>query len=469
MLKSHIGVIGMGVMGKNLTFNIMNHGYKVSIFNRSKNRINEIISKHHSANLMPFFTLENFISSLKIPRRIILMIKSGDPVDEIIRLISPHLSKNDIIIDAGNSFYLDTIKRCNYLKKYGVHFLGIGVSGGEEGALKGPCIMPGGSKEAYNEVRDLFQDISAKYNGESCSEYIGPNGAGHYVKMVHNGIEYSDMQLIAESYFILKYGLKLNNIELSLIFKEWNQGELESYLIEITSHILSKKNEDGNFILDLILDEASNKGTGTWTAKSALDLHVPLSLITESVFSRYLSSIKSQRVIASTLFKGPKLFKISDTEIDGFIEDLRKSLFLGKILSYSQGFSQMKSASEKYKWNLKFYNIAKIFRSGCIIKAKLLQHIMLAFENNNDLINLLFSPYFSAIVNDYQTSLRRILIFAIKNGISLPVFSSALAYYDGYRSKNLSANLIQAQRDYFGAHTYKMFNKVGNFHTDWYK
>lgn len=467
MLKSHLGVIGMGVMGKNLTFNIIQQGYQVSIFNRSKNKISQIISENINKKLLPFFSLKDFVNSLQIPRCIILMIKSGNPIDEIIDLLLPFISNNDLIVDAGNSFYKDTIRRDIYLQEKGIKFLGVGISGGEEGALKGPSIMPGGCEKSYIYISSIFKKIAAKFDHEPCVEYIGPNGSGHYVKMVHNGIEYSDMQLISESYFLLKNLLGLNNLEISETFKKWNQGELNSYLMEITSHIFSKKNKKGDFLIDLILDEASNKGTGMWAAQSALDLHVPASLITESVYARYLSFLKSQRVIGSTLLKGPKLSLISESEREIVIEDLRRALFLGKILSYTQGFFLMKIASEKYSWNLNFFNIAKIFRSGCIIRARFLKDIMEEFLKNNYLISLLFTSHFKNIANKYESSLRRILLYSIKNGISVPLFSASLAYYDGYRSEKSSANLIQAQRDYFGSHTYKMLNKTGNFHTNW--
>ncbi|AEH39664.1 6-phosphogluconate dehydrogenase [Buchnera aphidicola (Cinara tujafilina)] len=467
MLKNDIGVIGMGVMGKNLAHNIANHGYQVSVFNRSNNSTINTLVQNPITGLFPFFSLKEFIFSLKKPRCILFMIKAGSPVDELILLIKPYLEHDDLIIDGGNSFFKDTILRCKMLKKSRILFLGAGISGGEEGALNGPAIMPGGTEEAYKRVSCIFKDISAKYKGESCVEYIGPNGSGHYVKMVHNGIEYSDMELIAESYFLLKKLLGVNNQEMSDIFCIWNTGELSSYLIEITGHILSKKNSQGIYELDRILDEASQKGTGMWTAQSALELHTPLSVITESVFIRYLSALRAQRFIASTVLKGPDCVLIDSNNKKEFIEDIRKALFLGKIISYAQGFNQMKEASQKYLWNLNFSNIAKIFRAGCIIRANFLNDIMTSFSKNNDVINLLLTPYFQDVINLYQQSLRRVIITATKNGIAVPVFSSALSYYDSYRTVNSSANLIQAQRDYFGSHTYKRIDEKGSFHTDW--
>ncbi|WP_075431721.1 NADP-dependent phosphogluconate dehydrogenase [Buchnera aphidicola] len=467
MLKNDLGVIGMGVMGKNLAHNIANHGYKVSVFNRSISSTTKILVQNPISGIFPIFSLKEFICSLKKPRCVILMIKAGAPVDDLISLLLPYLEDDDLIIDGGNSFFKDTISRCNLLKEKKILFLGTGISGGEEGALNGPAIMPGGTKKAYKRISDVFKNISAKYNNEACVQYIGPNGAGHYVKMVHNGIEYSDMELIAESYFLLKILLGMNNKEMSDTFCIWNTGELSSYLIEITSQILRKKNSQGKYELDFILDEASHKGTGMWTAQSALELHIPLSVITESVFVRYLSSLRSQRFIAATILKGPKCKIIDSKNRKDFIEDIRKALFLGKIISYAQGFNQMKEASQKYLWNLNFSNIAKIFRAGCIIRANFLNDIMSSFSENNELINLLITPLFQDVINEYQNSLRRIVTVAMKNGIAVPVFSAALSYYDSYRAINSSANLIQAQRDYFGSHTYKRVDKIGSFHLDW--
>ncbi|NIG99132.1 MAG: decarboxylating NADP(+)-dependent phosphogluconate dehydrogenase [Buchnera aphidicola (Periphyllus acericola)] len=467
MELNEIGVIGMAVMGRNLALNIENKNYTVSIFNRSKERTKEVLKNNKNKKIFGFYTIKDFIFSLKKPRIILLMVKSGLSTDSTIDLILPFLSKNDIVIDGGNSFYKDTIKRNFKLSKNKINFIGAGISGGEEGALKGPAIMPGGQKNAYKKVSSLFNKISAKTkNNESCVDYIGSDGSGHYVKMVHNGIEYGDMQLISEAYFILKNSLKIDNKELSDIFLKWNKGELKSYLIEITKNIFLKKDNEGNYLIDVILDEASNKGTGKWTSKSALDLNEPLSLITQSVFFRYLSSLKSQRFLASSLLKGPKknAYYINKEE---FIEHVRKSLYFGKIISYAQGFSQLNAASKKYNWNLNYSKISKIFRAGCIIRADFLKEIIKAYESDNNLLNLLLTPYFTKISNLYQKSLRKIVSYSVINGIPVPAFSSAITYYDSYRLLNLPSNLIQAQRDYFGAHTYRRNDRKGIFHTNW--
>ncbi|ALD15071.1 6-phosphogluconate dehydrogenase [Buchnera aphidicola (Aphis glycines)] len=467
MLKQQIGIVGMAVMGRNLALNIASKNYRVSIFNRTKSITEEIIKKSKKINIFPYFSIEHFIKSLEKPRCVLLMIKSGSPTDKTIASIIPYLEAGDILIDGGNTFYKDTIRRSNDLFKKGIHFIGMGVSGGEFGALNGPSIMPGGSKEAYKLIFPILKDISAKFNGEPCVTYIGPNGSGHYVKMIHNGIEYGDMQLISESYFVLKYLLGLNNQELSNIFSNWNKGELNSYLIEITKNIFLKKDENNHYILDLILDKAEDKGTGKWIAKNALDFREPLTLITESVFSRYLSSLKEQRIIASKILKGPSSQCISYENKKEFIEEVRRALYLGKIISYAQGFSQLKKASEQYSWDLKYSEIAKIFRSGCIIRAEFLEKIKDAFNMDNNINNLLLTPYFSKISNEYEKSLRHVVRCGIKHGISIPAFSSAISYYDSYRSSLSSANLIQAQRDYFGAHTYQRNDKIGYFHTNW--
>ncbi|VFP78057.1 6-phosphogluconate dehydrogenase, decarboxylating [Buchnera aphidicola (Cinara cuneomaculata)] len=467
MSNHDIGVIGMGVMGKNLACNIVNHGYTVSVFNRSFNKTMKILFNEPIERLHPYLILKEFIHSLRKPRCIVMMIQSGAPVDELIHNLLSHVCVDDLIIDGGNSFYIDTIKRFNFLQKKSIHFLGVGISGGAEGALNGPSIMPGGTIAAYKLVAPIFKNISAKYNQEECVEHLGPDGSGHYVKMVHNGIEYSDMQLISETYSLLKNLIGMNNIDASNIFKHWNQGELCSYLIEITGNILCKKDIDGNFIIDVILDSASNKGTGTWTSKSGLDLHVPCSVITESVFARYLSSFKANRMIASTILSGPKISINNNFNREKFVEDIRQALYLGKIISYAQGFYLMKRASEYYSWNLSFSIIAKIFRAGCIIRANLLNDIAIAYSENKNLIDLLFAPIFRDIINKYHQSLRNVVSTAVSNGISVPVFSAALSYYDGYRTVNSSANLIQAQRDYFGSHTYHRVDKSGIFHTDW--
>ncbi|WAI11875.1 MAG: NADP-dependent phosphogluconate dehydrogenase [Buchnera aphidicola (Macrosiphum albifrons)] len=466
MSQQQIGVVGMAVMGRNLALNIESKNYSVSIFNRTSSITEEVIKKNEKKNLFPYFSIKDFINSLIKPRCILLMVQSGKATDETINLITPYLEKEDILIDAGNTFYKDTIRRSKELSKYGINFIGMGVSGGELGALNGPSIMPGGQKEAYELVLPMLKKISAKFKGESCVSYIGPNGAGHYVKMVHNGIEYGDMQLISESYFLLKNLLNMSNKELSSTFSEWNKGELNSYLIEITKNIFIEKDKDGKYLIDCILDVAEDKGTGKWISKNALELREPLSLITESVFSRYLSSLKKQRLIASKILKGPNI-KISIKNKSSFIEEIRQALYLGKIISYAQGFSQLKRASEKYHWNLKYGEIAKIFRSGCIIRANFLEKITEEYSENGNIINLLLTPYFSKIANEYERSLRSIVTYAIKYGISVPTFSAAISYYDSYRTLHSPANLIQAQRDYFGSHTYQRIDKTGYFHTHW--
>lgn len=461
-----IGVIGMGIMGRHLALNIESRGYSVSIFNRSRETTDEVITKNLTRNLVPYYFVKEFVNSLEKPRQILLMIKAGKSIDKMIGLLKPFLEKGDIIIDGGNTFYKDTIRRNRELSVEGFNFIGAGISGGVEGALKGPSIMPGGHKYAYDLVAPILEKIAAHTEGEACVTYIGSDGAGHYVKMVHNGIEYGDMQLITEAYALLKTALSLSNKELADTFNEWNQGELSSYLIDISKDIFIKKDENGNYLVDLIRDEADNKGTGKWTSQSSLDLGEPSSLITESVFARYLSSLKDQRMAASKVLCGPqpKLFSGSKAI---FIEKVRRALYLGKLITYAQGFSQLRVASDKNNWNLNYGQIAKIFRAGCIIRAQLLQKITDAYTQNVSICNLLLTPYFKHIANEYQQALRDIVVYAVQNGIQTPTFFAAIAYYDSYRSAVLPTNLIQAQRDYFGAHTYKRIDKDGTFHTDW--
>ncbi|MBT0718199.1 NADP-dependent phosphogluconate dehydrogenase [Rosenbergiella epipactidis] len=466
MSKQQIGVVGMAVMGRNLALNIESRGYTVSIFNRSREKTDEVIAENPGKKLAPFYSVEEFVESLEKPRRILLMVQAGEATDKTIASLTPHLDKGDILIDGGNTFYKDTIRRNKELSDQGFNFIGTGVSGGEEGALKGPSIMPGGQKEAYELVAPIFDKIAARAEGEACVTYIGPDGAGHYVKMVHNGIEYGDMQLIAEAYSVLKGSLGLSNEELAKTFSEWNQGELSSYLIDITKDIFTKKDDTGNYLVDVILDEAANKGTGKWTSQSSLDLGEPLSLITESVFARYLSSLKSQRVAASKVLTGPKVAAFNGDKAE-FIEKVRRALYLGKIVSYAQGFSQLRAASDQYSWDLNYGELAKIFRAGCIIRAQFLQKITDAYAENPEIANLLLAPYFKNIADEYQQALRDVVSYAVQNGIPMPTFSAAIAYYDSYRSEVLPANLIQAQRDYFGAHTYKRTDKEGVFHTEW--
>ncbi|MGJ8514369.1 NADP-dependent phosphogluconate dehydrogenase [Carnimonas bestiolae] len=470
MSKQEIGVIGMAVMGKNLALNIESRGYTVSIFNRSRGKTDEVIAEHSDKKLVPSYTIEEFVDSLEKPRRILLMVQAGEATDKTIESLKPHLDKGDILIDGGNTLYTDTIRRNKELSDEGFNFIGTGVSGGEEGALKGPSIMPGGQKEAYKLVAPILEKIAAKApDGDPCVTYVGPDGAGHYVKMVHNGIEYGDMQLIAESYSLLKGTLGLSNRELADVFSEWNQGELDSYLIDITAKVFTKKDKDSDHdVVDIILDSAGQKGTGKWTSKSALDFGVPLPLITESVFARFISALKDQRVKAAKVLTGPTP-KPFDGDRAEFIEKIRRALYLSKIVSYAQGFSQYKSASESYGWDLNYGEIAKIFRAGCIIRAGFLQKITDAYEEDPQLDNLLLAPYFKGIADEYQQALRDVVAYAVQQGIPTPTFSSAIAYFDSYRSEKLPANLIQAQRDFFGAHTYQRLDKEGTFHTEWLK
>lgn len=468
MSKQQIGVVGLAVMGKNLALNIESRGYSVAVYNRSSEKTDELLREHKGKNIVGTYSIEEFIHSLETPRKILLMVKAGKPTDATIEQLKPYLSKGDILIDGGNTFFADTQRRNKELEAAGIRFIGTGVSGGEEGALKGPAIMPGGQKDAYELVEPILTAISAKVNGDPCCTYIGPNGAGHYVKMVHNGIEYGDMQLICEAYFLMKQLLGLSEKELHEIFAEWNKGELDSYLIEITADIFTKMDDEtGKPLVDVILDTAGQKGTGKWTSQSALDLGVPLPLITESVFARFLSAMKTERVEASKILGGPKLQFNGDKQ--ELVESIRRALYMSKICSYAQGFAQMRAASEEYDWNLQYGEIAMIFRGGCIIRAAFLQKIKDAYDKNPNLKNLLLDPYFKEIVENYQDSLRKVVGMATSNGIPVPAFCSALSYYDSYRSETLPANLLQAQRDYFGAHTYQRIDKEGIFHTEWMK
>ena len=469
MSKQQIGVVGMAVMGRNLALNIESRGYSVSIFNRSSSKTDEVITLHPDKKLVPTYTVEEFVDSLEKPRRILLMVKAGEATDKTIQSLLPHLDKGDILIDGGNTFFQDTIRRNEMLANSGINFIGTGVSGGEEGALKGPAIMPGGQKDAYDLVAPILEEIAAKADdGAPCVTYVGPNGAGHYVKMVHNGIEYGDMQLIAESYDILRRVGGLTVEETAEVFKSWNTGELDSYLIEITADILTKKDpETGKPMVEVIMDTAGNKGTGKWTSQSALDLGVPLPLITESVFARYISTLKEEREVASKELSPIKVPELSNTEKQALIESVRKGLYFSKIMSYAQGFAQMRVASEEFDWKLNYGEIAKIFRAGCIIRAQFLQKITDAFERDPELKNLLLDKYFLYVTESYQEAVREVVVTAVQAGIPVPTFSSALAYYDSYRSEVLPANLIQAQRDYFGAHTYNRVDKPGTFHFEW--
>ncbi|MCP8970510.1 NADP-dependent phosphogluconate dehydrogenase [Ectobacillus ponti] len=468
MAKQQIGVVGLAVMGKNLALNMESRGYSVAVYNRSYEKTEEFLKNEaEGKNFVGAATVEEFVAALEKPRKILLMVKAGTATDATIEALKPYLEEGDILIDGGNTFFQDTIRRNKELETAGFHFIGTGVSGGEEGALKGPAMMPGGKREAYELVEPVFIAISAKVEGDPCCTYIGPNGAGHYVKMVHNGIEYGDMQLICEAYFILKNVLGLEADELHRVFAEWNKGELDSYLIEITADIFTKMDgETGKPLVDVILDTAGQKGTGKWTSQNSLDLGVPLPLITESVFARFLSAMKDERIQASKLLGGPAAEPFAGDR-DELVEAVRKALYMSKICSYAQGFAQMRAASEEYSWDLRYGDIAMIFRGGCIIRAQFLQKIKEAYDRNPELANLLLDPYFQGIVESYQGALRRVLGIAIERGIAVPAFASAISYYDSYRTETLPANLLQAQRDYFGAHTYQRTDREGVFHTNW--
>ena len=470
MSKPQIGVVGMAVMGKNLALNIESRGYSVAIYNRTGSKTEKVVADHPDKNLVPSYTIEDFVNSLETPRRIILMVKAGAPTDATIKSLLPHLDKGDVLIDGGNTFFQETMRRNEELDNSGINFIGMGVSGGEKGALEGPSLMPGGQKEAYDLVEPILKKIAAKAeDGEACVTYVGPNGAGHYVKMVHNGIEYGDMELIAESYNLMRNLLGLSNDEISDVFNEWKDGELKSYLIDITADILTRKDDlgMGKPIVDVILDRAGNKGTGKWSSQSALELGVPQSLITESVYARYISAMKDERVAASQVLPNPE-FDLGDVNKKELVEKIRRALYFSKIMSYAQGFEQLRVASENYDWNLNYGDMAKIWREGCIIRAQFLQKITDAYEKNPELKNLMLDDYFKKIVEEYQNDVRDIAALAIKAGVACPGFSSAITYYDQYRSAHLPANIIQAQRDYFGAHTYERTDREGVYHYEWY-
>jgi 6-phosphogluconate dehydrogenase len=469
MAKCDIGLIGLAVMGENLILNMESHGYSVAVFNRTVAKVDRFVQgRGKSENIVGCQSIEELAANLKRPRRIILMVKAGKAVDDFMEMIIPYLEPGDIIIDGGNSHFPDSIRRTKYMEEKGFLFIGTGVSGGEEGALKGPSIMPGGSPDAWPHVKPIFQDIAAKTaEGEPCCDWVGENGAGHFVKMVHNGIEYGDMQMICETYHIMKEGLCMSNQEMHEVFAEWNKGELDSYLIEITRDILAYKDEEGNEVLDLIMDRAGQKGTGKWTAIAALDVGQPLTLIGEAVFARCLSAIKDERVKASKVLVGPDA--PCDVEKTAFIDDLRQALYASKIVSYAQGYQLMRAAAADYGWNLNYGGIALMWRGGCIIRSVFLGKIKQAFDRNPELTNLLLDPFFKEAVEGAQAAWRRVASKAIEIGIPMPAIGSALAYYDGYRHERLPANLLQAQRDYFGAHTYERVDKPKGefFHTNW--
>ncbi len=469
MAKADIGVVGLAVMGENLILNMESKGFTVACFNRTVSKVDDFVNgRAKGKNIIGCHSIEELAANLKTPRKVMLMVKAGKPVDQFIDAVLPHLEDGDILIDGGNSHFPDTTRRTEYVESKGKLYIGTGVSGGEEGALKGPSMMPGGSPKAWPAVKDIFQSVAAKTeDGEPCCDWVGENGAGHFVKMVHNGIEYGDMQMICETYQMMKEGLGMTNQEMHEVFAEWNKGELDSYLIEITRDILGYKDEDGNEVIDLILDTAGQKGTGKWTAIEALNLGQPLTLIGEAVFARCLSALKEERVAASKILSGPK----PEFQVDRktLIADLRRALYASKIISYAQGYQLMRAAAAEYKWNLNYGGIALMWRGGCIIRSVFLGKIKEAFDKEPDLTNLLLTPFFKGATENAQESWRRVVTAAVTAGIPIPAISTALAYYDGYRHARLPANLLQAQRDYFGAHTYERVDKPRGefFHTNW--
>ncbi|OGU72730.1 MAG: phosphogluconate dehydrogenase (NADP(+)-dependent, decarboxylating), partial [Ignavibacteria bacterium RBG_16_34_14] len=458
MNKADIGLIGLAVMGENLILNMESHGFTVAIYNRTIEKVDKFINgRGKGKNIIGSHSIEEFISNLIKPRKVMLMVKSGKPVDDLIELLLPHLEKGDIIVDGGNSHFPDTIRRTKYLEEKGLFYVGTGVSGGEEGALKGPSLMPGGSPAAWQYIKPIFQSIAAKVeDGTPCCDWVGENGAGHFVKMVHNGIEYGDMQLICEAYQVMKDLLGLSYDEMYKVFKEWNEGELNSYLIEITGDILAYR-ENGSPLVEKILDTAGQKGTGKWTVFASLDVGAPLTLIGESVYGRTLSSLKDERVEASKVLTGPKPKFEGDKK--EFIKDLRRALYAAKLVSYAQGYVLMRYAAQEYKWNLNYGGIALMWRGGCIIRSIFLGKIKDAFDKNPKLKNLLLDPFFKEKIESSQTSWRKVVSTSVMNGIWIPALSTALNYFDGFRNPRLPANLLQAQRDYFGAHTYERVDK----------
>ena len=467
MSQQQIGVVGMAVMGRNLALNIESRGYSVSIYNRSREKTDEVVAENPGKQLVATYTAQEFVNSLEKPRRILLMVKAGEATDKTIAELTPFLDKGDILIDGGNTYYKDTIRRNRELSEQGFNFIGTGVSGGEEGALKGPSIMPGGQREAYELVAPILEKIAARADGEPCVAYIGADGAGHYVKMVHNGIEYGDMQLICEAYSLFK-AAGFTTDEMAAIFNEWNDGELQSYLIQITAKALEQKDpETGKPIVDVILDKAGQKGTGQWTLINAAENAVVISTINAAVEARVLSSQKKARVGASKLLQGPKV-ELS-LEKKALVAKVHDALYASKVISYTQGFDLIKTMGDKKEWGLDLGRIAAIWRGGCIIRARFLNRITDAFRTDPALANLMLDPFFKDLLNRTQQNWREVVALAVSNGIPVPAFSASLAYYDSYRTERLSANLLQAQRDFFGAHTYERVDKPEGqfFHTEW--
>jgi 6-phosphogluconate dehydrogenase len=470
MRNADIGIIGLAVMGENLILNMESKGFTVACFNRTVSKVDDFITGRGAGKkIIGTHTIEEFVAALARPRKAMLMIKAGQPVDDVIEQLIPLLEEGDIIIDGGNSFFGDTIRRTRYLEDQGLLYIGTGISGGEEGALHGPSIMPGGSPAAWPHVKPIFQAIAARVaDGTPCCDWVGRDGAGHYVKMVHNGIEYSDMQMIAESYFLMKHLLRMPPAQMHPVFQAWNQGELDSYLIEITANIMAYQDDETRQpLVELILDTAGQKGTGKWTSQSALDMGAPAATVAEAVFARFMSALKEERVAASQVLPGPA--PSYDGDRDGLIEEIRQALYASKICSYAQGFQLLKMAAAEYDWELNLGGIALLWREGCIIRAQFLEHIKAAYDEEPDLANLLLARYFREAINRSQDAWRNIVALAVQNGIPVPAYSSALAYFDGYRNARLPANLLQAQRDYFGAHTYERVDRPRGefFHTDW--
>ncbi|MBN1846832.1 MAG: decarboxylating NADP(+)-dependent phosphogluconate dehydrogenase [Sedimentisphaerales bacterium] len=469
MSKADIGLIGLAVMGENLILNMESKGFTVACFNRTVAKVDRFLAgRAQGKRIIGCHSIEELTASLKTPRKVMLMVKAGEAVDAFIDLVLPHLADGDILIDGGNSHFPDTIRRAAYVEGRGKRYIGTGVSGGEEGALRGPSIMPGGTPSAWEHVKPIFQKIAAHTaEGEPCCDWVGEGGAGHFVKMVHNGIEYGDMQLICETYHLMRDGLGMSNQEMHEVFAAWNRGPLDSYLIEITRDILAYRNEEGRHVLDRILDTAGQKGTGKWTGIEALNQGQPLTLIAEAVFARCLSALKDERLSASKVLAGPRPVPRSDRQ--GFIDDLQQALYAAKIVSYAQGYQLMRAAAGQYRWNLNYGGIALMWRGGCIIRSAFLGRIKQAFDRNPKLVNLLLDPFFAEAMSAAQASWRRVAAAAVEMGIPAPAITAALSYYDGYRSERLPANLLQAQRDYFGAHTYERIDKPRGefFHTNW--
>lgn len=462
-----IGVIGLGVMGSNIALNMASKGEQVAVYNYTRDLTDQLVEKLDGQSIIPYYEIQDFVKSLETPRKVFVMVTAGKAIDSVIGSLVPHLEEGDVIMDGGNSHYEDTERRYDELKSKGIGYLGIGISGGEVGALEGPSIMPGGDQDVYEKAAPILTKIAAQVDNTPCCAYMGPKGAGHFVKMVHNGIEYADMQLIAEAYTFLRERLHLSVDEVADIFETWNQGELKSYLIEITAEILRKKDEvTGLPLIDVILDKTGQKGTGKWTSMQAIDEGIPASIITQSLFARYLSSLKEERVHAQDILAGPALEECN-FDRDVWIEYIRQALYVGKVCAYAQGFTQYKTTSELYGWDLPLKDIALIFRGGCIIRAEFLNVISEAYQEQPALANLLIAPYFAEKVKEYQIGLRKVVCDGISAGISFPCLSASLSYYDGYRTGISNASLLQAQRDYFGAHTYERRDMPGVFHTNW--